>query len=176
MTTTISVPAQASEPTAAGGSLWAIVAIGRGEVWRFDPNTGSPKGTVHTGDAPAGLAPAADALWVANRRDGTVSRVDPAGGRVEATVAVGQEPTAVAAGDGLVWVTVQRPGLARPSRRPRNADRSGDDPRADGVEPSQHRLRHVRADPAEPDTAVREVVAVVAARLEAALDEASIAR
>ena len=44
VTTTISVPAQASEPTAAAGSLWAIVAIGRGEVWRFDPNTGSPKG------------------------------------------------------------------------------------------------------------------------------------
>ena len=114
VTTTISVPAQASEPTAAAGSLWAIVAIGRGEVWRFDPNTGSPKGTVHTGDAPAGLAPAADALWAANRRDGTVSRVDPAGGRVEATVAVGQEPTAVAAGDGFVWVDGPAPGLAPP--------------------------------------------------------------
>jgi YVTN family beta-propeller protein len=109
VTAEIPVPSQAFEPVAAGGALWAIVAIGDGEIWRFDPNTGSPSGTTHTGKFPIDLALAPKALWVANQGDGTISRVDPATRKVSATVEVGQQPTGIAVGNGFVWVLVQRP-------------------------------------------------------------------
>jgi YVTN family beta-propeller protein len=109
VTVEIPVPSQAFEPVAGGGALWAIVPIGNGEIWRFDPNTGSPSGTTHPGKYPVDLALAPKALWVANEGDETVSRIDPATRKVGATIEVGQQPTGIAVGDGFVWVSVQTP-------------------------------------------------------------------
>jgi YVTN family beta-propeller protein len=107
VTARISVPAEVSDAVAGGGKLWTIVAVGRGEVWRFDPDSGTPSGTSHPGDSPSDLWLTPTALWVANGGDGTVARIDPASGQVREVVRVGQQPTAVAAGDGFVWVAVQ---------------------------------------------------------------------
>jgi YVTN family beta-propeller protein len=108
VTARLSVPGRAYEPVADDESLWTVVGIGRGELWRFDASTGSPIGTVRAGDSPESLALATKALWVANG-DGSVARVDPATGRITATMSIGQHPTAVAAGAGGVWVLVRRP-------------------------------------------------------------------
>jgi len=103
------LPEPTIDPVAGGGSLWAIVEVGSGELWQFDPDTGSPSRTVYPGKDPGGLALGPGAVWVANQGDRTVSRIDPAAGKVVATVSVGQVPSAVAVGDGLVWVSVQKP-------------------------------------------------------------------
>jgi YVTN family beta-propeller protein len=107
VTAKISVPAEVSDAVAGGGKLWTILEVGRGEVWRFDPDSGTPSGTAHPGDSPSDLWLTPTALWVANGGDGTVARIDPASGQVREVGRVGQQPTAVAAGDGFVWVSVQ---------------------------------------------------------------------
>ena len=70
---------------------------------RLDHRSGTPLASIAVGNGPSGVAVGAGAVWVANRRDGTVSRIDPKT-EVTETVPVGREPRAVAAdGDG-VWV------------------------------------------------------------------------
>jgi YVTN family beta-propeller protein len=62
--------------------------------------------TIAVGDAPASIAVDGNAVWVANRGDGTVSRIDPGTGRVVRTIKVGKGVDGVAAGEGAVWVSV----------------------------------------------------------------------
>ena len=64
---TIPVPAQAYAPVASRGTLWAVVGIGGGEIWRFDADTGSPTGTIRIGRFPVDLALAGGTLWVSHR-------------------------------------------------------------------------------------------------------------
>ncbi len=103
----ISLPAQAYAPVARQGTLWAVVGIGGGEIWRFDADTGSPSRTIRIGQVPVDLAVAGGTLWVATVVDRSVSRIDGATGRIEARVRVGQRPTAIASGEGAVWVAVE---------------------------------------------------------------------
>jgi YVTN family beta-propeller protein len=49
----------------------------------------------------------ADAIWVANRLDGTVSRIDPDTTKVVETIPVGNAPSGITVAGGLVWLTVQ---------------------------------------------------------------------
>lgn len=52
---------------------------------------------------PANIAVGEGAVWVANKRHGSVSRIDPGTRRV-ITIKVGQTPSGVAVGEGAVWV------------------------------------------------------------------------
>ena len=103
----ISLPAQAYAPVASRRTLWAVVGIGGGEIWRFDADTGSPTGTIRIGQVPVDLALAGGTLWVATIVDRSVSRIDGVTGRIEASVRVDQRPTAIASGEGAVWVAVE---------------------------------------------------------------------
>ena len=89
------------------GSIWA--ADTGGTVTRFDPRTGKVQ-TIRVGGAPAGVAFANGAVWVANSLSGTVSRIDPATGATQ-LVHLGNEPTDLAAAGNHVWATVL-PSLA----------------------------------------------------------------
>ena len=66
--------------------------------------------TIKLGGAPAGVAYANGAVWVANSLSGTVSRIDPATGATR-LVHLGNEPTDLAAAGNHVWATVL-PSLA----------------------------------------------------------------
>ena len=59
---------------------------------------------IPVGNGPSGVAVGAGAVWVANRRDGTVSRIDPDTDTATDLVPVGREPRAVAADRNGVWV------------------------------------------------------------------------
>ena len=50
------------------------------------------------------LLATSDAIWVANKDDGTVSRIDPASDHVDATVQVGGQPWGLAFDGSSVWV------------------------------------------------------------------------
>jgi len=89
------------------------LAVGAGMVWAanangtlkgFDPRTGKVR-RIQVGGAPAGVAYADNAVWVANGVGGTVSRVDPVTGATQ-LIQVGNEPTSLAAAGNAVWATV----------------------------------------------------------------------
>jgi DNA-binding beta-propeller fold protein YncE len=61
-------------------------------------------GRIPVGRAPAGLATAAGALWVALHVDGRVARIDPRRSRVVETVDVEGYPEEVASAGDEVWV------------------------------------------------------------------------
>ena len=106
VTATIPVPAEAYASVASRGTLWSIVGIGGGEIWRFDADTGEPTGTIRVGRLPVGLALSGDTLWAATILDVSLTRIDAATGHVDDTVRIGQRPSAIAAGEGAVWVAV----------------------------------------------------------------------
>jgi peptide/nickel transport system substrate-binding protein len=81
------------------------VATADNSVARIDLRTGNVRQTIQVGGAPADLAVAGGAAWVANGLDGTVSRIDLESSRVVDTIAVGSGPTAIAADADAVWVT-----------------------------------------------------------------------
>ena len=108
ITARIPVPSQAWG-LAAEVRLWAIVGIAGGEIWQLDPNTGSPSGTVRTGQGPIDLTLDGKTLWAANLGTQSVSRIDAAAGEVLETIPIGQRPTGIAAGAGAVWVPVESP-------------------------------------------------------------------
>ena len=56
----------------AAGSLQAQSSV------RIDPAQGSILARINVGNGAAALAASDQAVWVANRLDGTVSRIDPA--------------------------------------------------------------------------------------------------
>jgi YVTN family beta-propeller protein len=61
---------------------------------------------IPVGSSPAAVAVGPDAVWVANRGDGTVSRIDPATRLVVETITVGGSPIRIEVdpGSGSVWV------------------------------------------------------------------------
>jgi YVTN family beta-propeller protein len=93
--------------TVAGGVVW--VALAGGGLGRIDPGSNEPTLVPVARCCDGELAAGEGALWVANRRDGTLVRVDPATGRVAARILLPrtteQQPYQVAVGDGAVWVT-----------------------------------------------------------------------
>ncbi len=84
--------------------LWMIIAVGQGNVWRFDPNSLTPTSTFTTAIGAIDLAVDEGAVWSANSM-GSVWRIEPSSGRVT-KIALGHHPTGIAAGDGAVWVTI----------------------------------------------------------------------
>ena len=94
------------------GSLW-VSDFDRDQLRRYPLTGGAPSATIDT-PKPTGLLVAADALWVANHRDGSVSRIDPTSGDIAATVAVGKAgprgPEWFASLGDLIWVTVANEG------------------------------------------------------------------
>ena len=77
-------------------------------VGRVDPSASSYV-TIPVGDGPEAVVVGADAVWVANRLDGTVSRIDPQTNEVVETIEVGNAPSGLAFADGRLWLTVQEP-------------------------------------------------------------------
>src|SRR5919204_496655 len=76
---------------------------------RVDPATNRPMHRITVGDTPTAVTVGGDAIWVANRADGTVSRIDPGRNAVDKTIRVGAAPLDLVAGLGAVWV-VRRTG------------------------------------------------------------------
>ena len=76
-----------------------------GKVWRVDPRTGTPAGTIAVDGTPAAVAVGFGSVWVANSTSGTVSRIDPRTNTVTRTLRLGASPTGIATGAGLVWVS-----------------------------------------------------------------------
>jgi DNA-binding SARP family transcriptional activator/glutamine cyclotransferase len=107
VTAETSAPAPVYDVAAARGTLWALLSIGRGEIWRLDANTVSARGTTRTGAHPEALCLTADGVWIADG-GGVLTRIDPTTGKIAATVRVGGRPDAVGAGGGLIWVAVAR--------------------------------------------------------------------
>jgi DNA-binding SARP family transcriptional activator/DNA-binding beta-propeller fold protein YncE len=108
VTGTIPVPAQAWGLVANATNLWALIGIGGGEIWRFDPDSGTPSGTVSGADGnPIDIAIDHGALWAADIDPGAVSRADTSKGAIVETVPLGQRPTAIAVGEGGVWVALE---------------------------------------------------------------------
>ena len=71
----------------------------------IDARTGRATAPVPLGGAPAGVAVADDAVWVADVTRGAVRRVDPERGTVVETIPIGGGPDGLAAGGGEVWAT-----------------------------------------------------------------------
>jgi hypothetical protein len=84
--------------------LWMIIAVGQGNVWRFDPSSLTPTSTFTTATGAIDLAVDEGAVWSANST-GSVWRIEPSSGRIT-KIALGHHPTGIAAGDGAVWVTI----------------------------------------------------------------------
>jgi YVTN family beta-propeller protein len=95
-----SLRTQSRRPAAASG--WQIRVATRSSP--SIPATGRPPQRIEVGDAPTAIAVGADAVWVANRADGTLSRIDPRRNAVDKTIQVGAEPLDLVAGVGAVWV------------------------------------------------------------------------
>jgi peptide/nickel transport system substrate-binding protein len=62
---------------------------------------------MRVGDSPRGITVGADAVWVANSRDGTVSRIDPRTNDVTKTIKIGGSPQGIAVAAGKLWVSTQ---------------------------------------------------------------------
>jgi hypothetical protein len=108
-------------PTFGAGALWLISYVGRGEIWRIDPESdgvSSSRKLVYPATTkiararayPLDLAVRDGAAWVVDV-NGTVLRLDPKAARVVARIPTGQ-PTiraALAVGSDAVWIAVQEP-------------------------------------------------------------------
>lgn len=109
------ITAQFKVPNVAGyfaigfGSGW-VTDYAHSVVQRIDLVTGKGQAEIETGLNPEGVAITADAVWVANHRDGTVTRVDPSTNNAVATVKVGPVgpggPQHLVASADTVWVGV----------------------------------------------------------------------
>jgi streptogramin lyase len=71
---------------------------------RIDPSTNKPKGSVHAGTAPLGLALGFGSLWVAGLDSQEIDRVNPRTGKLVARLPVGGNPVRLAVGFGSVWL------------------------------------------------------------------------
>jgi YVTN family beta-propeller protein len=105
-TGSLSLPTVSLSPTVGFGTLWMIVELGSGQIWRVDPTSVTPSGSTSFKGFPIEVKSGEGALWVANEA-GTVQRVDPGGPDVVASIRVGHRPASVAAGEHGVWVAVQ---------------------------------------------------------------------
>jgi DNA-binding beta-propeller fold protein YncE len=97
------LPSEAAAPVFGGGSLWLIVYLGAGNVWRFDPATLTVSGTTSTSPGTTSLALGAGAVWAGNP-DGTLWRLDPVAVAPVAKIVLGSHPADVAVGSKAVWV------------------------------------------------------------------------
>jgi YVTN family beta-propeller protein len=108
-------------PAFGAGALWLISYVGRGEIWRIDPESpgvSSSRKLVYPATTtkararayPLDLAVRDGAAWAVDV-NGTVLRLNSKTGRVVARIPTGQ-PTirsAVAVGSDVVWITLQEP-------------------------------------------------------------------
>ena len=82
---------------------------GEGTVSRIPVGTNAGIDTIQVGPDPFALAVGPDAVWVANRGDGTVTRIDLVDSTTT-TIKVGRTVDHIAVGEGAVWVAVPRGG------------------------------------------------------------------
>jgi DNA-binding SARP family transcriptional activator len=80
------------------------VRVAANSIAIIDPRTNRIVGDVAVGRDPVAVAVAADGVWIASARDGTVQRIDPETRKVVATIHLGTDVTALAVGEGGVWV------------------------------------------------------------------------
>src|SRR4051794_21753675 len=75
-------------------------------LMRVDARTNvvDPPTPIRVGRAPRALATAPNAVFVANRGDGTVDRIDIKSRRVAATLKTGKRPTALVISGKFLWV------------------------------------------------------------------------
>jgi class 3 adenylate cyclase/streptogramin lyase len=93
-----------------------LAAGDKGDVWLVNREAGAitpvrdgdPGEPIQVGSQPVNVAVSEDAVWVANKEDGTVTRIDQDLGRVEATIDIGGPVSAIAVDDstGDVWAFV----------------------------------------------------------------------
>jgi ABC-type transport system substrate-binding protein/streptogramin lyase len=76
----------------------------------IDATDGSGQTQVELDGPPVDVAAAANAIWIADDRDGTVSRVDPRTHTIRQTIAVGHGPSALAADEDGVWAANRQDG------------------------------------------------------------------
>ena len=84
-----------------------------GVVTPIDPATGVSQAPIRVGTEPVDMAFGLDAVWVANRADGTITRIDPH--RLETrTIKVGGPIAAIAVDTEArtLWVYRTQPGAA----------------------------------------------------------------
>ena len=77
------------------------------EVWRLDPQTGTPTGTAASGPSFSGIAWSSKAVW-AGEGGGSLLEIEPKLEQVT-RIHIGEAPTGVAVGYGLVWTSVEAP-------------------------------------------------------------------
>jgi len=92
----------ATDPLLAGGFLWALAS---GELWRIDPDSGTPL-TTPTGNFPVATAWQSGSMWVANFDGATIVRISPDSLALVARVRLKSPPAALVSGAGLLWVAV----------------------------------------------------------------------
>jgi streptogramin lyase len=104
----------ATPPAGAPVAFWADLTSGEGGVWvsdfddlvwRIDPLSRRPSGTVAVDHGPRGIAVHDGSIWVDSSLGGAVDRIDPKTMRVIHRIHVGANPSGVAAGLGGVWVS-----------------------------------------------------------------------
>jgi len=96
-----------------GVALGVILVFGQGKpgsvqlapdsVGFIDAESSRVTKSYPVGREPRSLVVAANAVWVANHRDGTVTRIDPETGPPD-TIPVGGHPTGLTSLDGTIWV------------------------------------------------------------------------
>ena len=84
-TGSLSLPTVSLSPTVGFGTLWMLVELGSGQIWRVDPTSVTPSGSTSFKGFPIEVKSGEGALWVANAA-GTVQRVDPGGPDVVASI------------------------------------------------------------------------------------------
>ena len=103
----VPLPGSPRHVVAGGGAVWVL--NGEGTVSRIPVGTNSGIDTIRVGPDPFALAVGPDAVWVANRGDGTVTRIDLVDSTTT-TIKVGRTVDHIAVGEGAVWVAVPRGG------------------------------------------------------------------
>src|SRR5439155_18962895 len=86
--------------------VW-VVSPSTGTVVSLDPRSGKVEDTVHVGVDPVAIAAGDDAIWVANRDNGTVTKIaprSPTQAYASDVVTVGRGPISIATVPGAVWV------------------------------------------------------------------------
>jgi DNA-binding SARP family transcriptional activator/streptogramin lyase len=100
--------------TPAVGEYWLDMAKGPGGiwvtdysqdlVWRIDPVSKRPTGSVAVDHAPSGVAAVGGSVWVVSFLGGTIQRIDPQTLQVASRAEIGPNPSDLAGGPGGLWV------------------------------------------------------------------------
>jgi DNA-binding SARP family transcriptional activator/DNA-binding beta-propeller fold protein YncE len=106
-TASLSLPASSLSTVVGPEAVWMIVALGRGQIWRVDPDSATAAGTTASNRLPVDIALGENAVWVAEL-SGTVRRID-AGTGTSRMIRVGLAPQALAVDANGVWIALQRP-------------------------------------------------------------------